>query len=174
MTTILSRADIGWWLRHGAIGGFVAGIPFALFEMAAAAMMMGAEATTMPLRMIGAIALGADALEPSFPLLTAAGAGIVLHMALSTVYGLAFGVAVGALPVLRSPGLLIAAGVAYGLALWVVNFFLIAPVAGWKWFPNQTDPIVQIVAHGLIFGAVLGGYLTFARRRVEARRGAGA
>jgi hypothetical protein len=64
--------DLGWWVKQGAIGGIIAGIVFALFEMIAAALMMGADAFVMPLRMIGAIALGptkdddgAERAEPS-------------------------------------------------------------------------------------------------------------
>jgi hypothetical protein len=167
MTVSAMRAsDIGWWLRQGAIGGFIAGIPFALFEMAAAAVMMGPEASTMPLRMIGAIPLGAAALEPTYPLATAALTGVVVHMVLSTINGAIFGAVVGSVPALQPSAPLVVGAVVYGLALWVVNFFVIAPIAGWTWFPEATDPLVQIVAHGVLFGGVLGGYLALVRRRM--------
>ncbi|RWM80607.1 MAG: hypothetical protein EOR83_25535, partial [Mesorhizobium sp.] len=61
-TPVTSR-DIRWGLQQGAVAGIVAGIVFAAFEMAASAFMMGAEASFMPLRMIGAIALGPEALD---------------------------------------------------------------------------------------------------------------
>lgn len=56
-----------------------------------------------------------------------------------------------------------AAGI-YGLALWIVNFYLIAPAAGWSWFPERTNMVVQFIAHTLLFGMVLGIYLDRAGR----------
>ena len=52
----------------------VAGLIFAAFEMLAAAILMGPDAAMTPLRMIGAIALGAEALEPGYSVMVAAAA----------------------------------------------------------------------------------------------------
>ena len=49
--------------------------------------------------------------------------------------------------------------------LWVVNFYLIAPIFGWTWFPEMTDPLVQFVAHAGFFGVPLGLYVAWALRR---------
>lgn len=35
----------------------------------------------------------------------------------------------------------------------------IAPVAGWTWFPEQTNPVVQLLAHAFFFGAPVGWYV---------------
>ena len=35
------------------------------------------------------------------------------------------------------------------------HFYVIAPLFGWTWFPNDTNPIVQFVAHAFFFGTVL-------------------
>src|SRR5918994_2121346 len=78
-------------LGQGAIAGIVAGLVFAAFEMAASAFMMGVEAFFMPLRMIGAIVLGPEALDPGYPLLTASIAGVIVHLILAIVYGIVFG-----------------------------------------------------------------------------------
>lgn len=43
-----------------------------------------------------------------------------------------------------------------GLALWIVNFYVIAPLFGWTWFPNGTNPVVQFIAHTVFYGTVLG------------------
>lgn len=155
------QPDTGRWLVQGAIGGVIAGLIFALFEMVMATVLMGAEAFFMPLRMIGAIALGAGALEPSYSLATAAIAGLVVHMILSPIFGVVFALLASLAPAARRmPGALIAAAGVYGLLLWIVNFFVIAPLAGWVWFPNGTNAVVQIIAHAAFFGAVLGLYLT--------------
>jgi hypothetical protein len=36
---------------------------------------------------------------------------------------------------------------AYGLFLWFINFSIIAPSAGWNWFPSQTNQAVHILMH---------------------------
>jgi uncharacterized membrane protein YagU involved in acid resistance len=140
-----------WALRQGAIGGIVAGLIFAAFEMIASAMMQGAGAFFMPLRMIGAIALGPAALEPSYSLLVAGVAGVGVHMVLAIVYGAVFAALFCGL---RSVWLMTALGAAYGTALWLINFYLIAP-AMLPWF-QQANQMLQFWAHAVFFGAVLG------------------
>jgi len=54
---------------------------------------------------------------------------------------------------------------AAGLGLWLVNFYVIAPIGGWTWFPEDTIPLRQFIAHTFFYGAVLGLYLNFAARR---------
>jgi hypothetical protein len=166
-TGAYERSDLTRWVGQGIIGGIVAGIIFAIFEMAVAAMQMGGEALFMPLRMIGGIALGEQALDPSTSLLVAVAAGLVVHMILSAAYGGAIGGVAAAVPLLRSGTLpLVAWASVAGLALWIVNFYAIAPIAGWRWFPEETDPLIQFVAHTFFFGSVLGLYLD---RMVRAR-----
>jgi hypothetical protein len=158
--------DLGWWLKHGAIGGLIAGIVFAMFEMIVAALMMGMSAFWMPMRMIGGIVLGMPALDPSYPLVTAALTGFILHMVLSTLYGVIFGAVVSFIPQLaRSTAILVVAASVFGLLLWLVNFFVIAPAAGWTWFPEKTSPLVQFIAHTFFYGTALGVYLNWAGAR---------
>ena len=52
---IRSGADLGWWLKRGAVDGILVGIAFIVFELLFAAAMLGADAFGTPLRMIGAI-----------------------------------------------------------------------------------------------------------------------
>lgn len=154
------------WLVRGALIGVVAGIVFAMFEMIAAWAM--GDGFWMPLRMIGAIVLGEEALEGSYSLAGAATAGAVVHMALSALYGAVFGALLALVPVLRgSAGLLVAAGSLYGLALWLVNFYVVAPIA-FEWF-QDANAVVQFVAHVVFFGALLGG--SFARVAPRAEPG---
>jgi uncharacterized membrane protein YagU involved in acid resistance len=152
-------------LRFGAgpavVAGIIAGLLFAGFEVAAAAVMTGPEAVFMPLRMIGAIVLGAEALDPSYSLVTAASAGVIVHMVLSIVFALVFALFA---PVTSSPAILTVSGIAFGIVLWVVNFYAIAPVMGWDWFPEQTNPVIQFVAHAFFFGWPVGWYLSSTSR----------
>ena len=144
------------WLVPGALLGVVAGVAFALFEMIAASAM--GDGFWMPLRMIGAIILGEGALETSYSLTQAALVGAVLHMVLSGLYGAVFGVLCALVHALRTNrGLLVAGASLYGLGLWIVNFYVIAPIA-FEWF-QDADPIVQFVAHTFFYGALLGALL---------------
>ena len=144
------------WLLPSVLFGMLAGVVFALFEMLAAWAM--GDGFWMPLRMIGAIVLGEEALEASYSLTGAAATGAVVHMVLSALFGAAFGVLLAAVPgVGASRGVLVAAASLYGLALWIVNFYVIAPVA-FEWF-QDADPVVQFFAHTVFFGALLGALL---------------
>lgn len=147
----VTRSEVPWALRQGALAGIIAGLVFAVFEMAASAVMMGAEAATAPLRMIGAIALGEQALDPGYSILAAGLAGVTVHMILSIIYGAVFAAVAGGL---RPGPALIGLASAYGFALWLLNFYLIAPAA-FPWFADA-DPAVQFVAHTFFFGSVLG------------------
>jgi hypothetical protein len=152
----------GWWLRHGVAGGVLAGLVFAAFEILAAATTDGTGAWLGPLRMIGAIVLGRWAMDLGAPLLPPVAVGLILHVGLSAAFGGVFGAMAGA-GVAGPTTRLVASGGAYGLLLWLVNFHMIAPIAGWRWFPDGTDPVVQLVAHVLFYGAPLGLYLTRTR-----------
>jgi len=101
-------------------------------EMIIAAL-MGMDAF-MPPRMIAGIALGKSAMEPGTPLMTAALTGMLLHFVLSIVYGLIFAWLVANIRALQSTAAVIAAGTFYGLLLWLINFYISAPPAGWVWF----------------------------------------
>jgi hypothetical protein len=60
------------------------------------------------------------------------------------------------------------AGTLLGLALWVFNFYVVAPIA-FPWF-GMANPVVQFVAHAFFFGTVLG-VIVGSRVETESRRG---
>lgn len=167
--TTARQASAASTLRAGLVGGAIAGIVFAMFEMMAAAALNGTDAFFMPLRMIGGIGLGMSAMDPSTSLLTAGAVGLVIHMALSMMYGGAVVLVANAVPALRrTTGALAVFASAAGFALWVVNFFVLARVFGWAWFPDGQNVAVQVVAHTVAFGSVLG--LLLDRLAFRARR----
>jgi len=43
-----------------------------------------------------------------------------------------------------------------GFGLWIMNFFVLAGVFGWTWFPDSQNVAVQFVAHTFMYGSVLG------------------
>jgi hypothetical protein len=142
--------------------GVTAGLIFAVFEMLASALLMGFEAAVMPLRMIGAMVLGPEALDPGYSLGVAATAGVIVHLTLSIVFASIFAAIVSPMAARAVPagaGTLALAGVAFGIVLWLVNFYLVAPLAGWTWFPERTNPVVQFLAHAFFFGLPVGWML---------------
>lgn len=159
------RAPTADWALTGAVFGFVAGITMAMFEMIfAAAMGMSALA---PLRMIAGIALGADVAAGAGSTATAVIVGMLVHFALSALYGTVFAALVSFIPNLRSSKSGIAAFASvFGLALWLVNFYVIAP-ALFPWF-TEANPLAQFIGHTFFYGAVLGGLID-AKLKVPAR-----
>ena len=160
----VTRSEVPWAIRQGAVAGVVAGVVFAAFEMIVGAVMMGLPAFWTPLRMIGAIALGPQALDPGYALVAAGLAGLAVHVALSVVYGGVFAALAGGL---RSGAAMIGAASAYGFALWLLNFYVIAPAA-FPWF-GDASPMVQLIAHTFFFGSVLGFYLWRSHERLLSR-----
>lgn len=155
-----ARSDLGSWLLHGLLGGILAGIVFAMFEMLVGFLQMGGEGMFMPLRMIGGMVLGEQALDPATSLLVAGTAGVIVHMVLSAMYGVLIALVAAVVPALRSATVpLVAWAMFGGFALWILNFYVVAPIAGWNWFPQETDPLIQFIAHTFVFGALLGIYL---------------
>jgi hypothetical protein len=147
----LSTAVIG--IARGAILGTIAGVAFIVFEMALSVVLAGD--AVAPLRMIAAILLGPAALTDAVTPYGLVIIGLMVHFFLAALFGALF-----ALPTLPyaghrgRAGLTVVLGIAFGLVLWGIDFYLIAP-ALFPWF-THANPWVQIVAHGLFFGAVLG------------------
>lgn len=163
------HVETGWWIKHGIIGGIIGAIGMLMAEMIIAAL-MGMDAFAPP-RMIAGIALGPSAMQPSTPLVTAALVGMMLHFVLSIVYGLIFAWIVTNVRALQSRAAVIGSATVFGLLLWLVNFYVIAPPAGWVWFPTMANPVQQFVSHTFFFGTVLGVYLD---RALASRREAAA
>lgn len=83
-----------------------------------------------------------------------------MHLGLSGVFGHIFGLIALAVPgTARTGTTLVRLAGAYGLLLWLVNYYAVAPAAGWRWLPERSDPVVQLLAHALLYGVSLGVYL---------------
>jgi hypothetical protein len=155
MTQTLERA----WARRALTGGLVAGIAFVAFEMVASAVLMGVDAAFLPLRMIAGIMLGAQALNPTYPLISVLPITLVVHLILSMAFALIFVAVLQPTSALRSTTTLLLSTSIYGLVLWLVNFYVIAPIMGWGWFADETNPLVQFLAHTFFYGWILGAWL---------------
>lgn len=147
------------WAKTGMIAGIIGGIAFAVFEMIVAGIIAGN--LFAPFRMISAVVLGQQALTPQVSLATAILAGTLVHMVYSIVAGAVFALIIAAIAPLHSSrwATVLSASV-LGLVMWVVNFYLIAPAAGWMWFPERASQFWQgFVAHTFLYGAVVGWYI---------------
>ena len=140
---------------HAIPLGLLAGLGFAAFQMLTAAWQMGSHGLFMPLRMIGAILLGREALDRSYGVTYAATIGLMVHVTLSIGFAVLF---VGLFQpgrTFRSMPQLLVAGCLYGFLLWIVNLYVLAPIFEWYWFPDQTNPAIQLLAHTLFYGCPL-------------------
>jgi hypothetical protein len=142
--------------------GLAAGVVFAVAEIVAALIMN--EPAIMPIRMVASIALGEIALT-SGSLGLVISVGLLLHFALSALFGLLY----GAMVVLFSQNTRASyagqalLGLMFGVTLWFVNFQLIARSA-YPWL-HATPELLQATLHAVAFGLPLGGLLASAQRR---------
>ena len=167
MRDAVAPRGIRWWDRQGLRGGVLAGIGFAVVELVMMDLRGGHLVVARFLRRIAATWIGPQALAPDFPFTTVAVVGTIIHFGLAALLGLIFTwmteSRVHALA--RSRVQLLLAATGYGLLLWPLNVYLIAPFVGWEWFVRETEPTVQAAAH-LCYGLLLGLYLD---RRVGPR-----
>jgi hypothetical protein len=85
---------------------------------------------------------------------------------LSAAYGIAIAGVARYVPALASSATILIVWTSLaGFGLWLVNFYVIAPIGGWTWFPEGTNAVVQFVAHTFFYGTVLGVYLNATARR---------
>lgn len=142
--------------------GILAGIVFAMMEMVGAAIM--GNPPLMPFRMFASLAMGAEALETTAAA-TAFFVGAAVHLGLSAVYGLIYtSVSAQLTPQARTSwGRQAGIGLAFGVALWLVNFQVIARF----WFPWFLDApqLPQAMMHAVFFGLPLGLMCAGAERR---------
>ncbi|CAN5838916.1 hypothetical protein BH23ACT11_BH23ACT11_13000 [soil metagenome] len=152
------------WVVAGLVAGLISGIVFLVFEMLAAGILTAS--AFGPPRMMGATVLGEGALppQPTLGLAAVLPVALLVHFALSGAFGVVFGAAAGILQFLRSSrAILIAAATVFGLGLWIVNFYVMAPILGWNWFA-MANPVVQFVAHTFVFGLPVGLLIAFRAR----------
>ena len=139
--------------RAAAWAGVIAGAVFMMLEMLMVRLFMG-ESPWAPPQMIAAMALGKDVLPPPDTyapfdmkiMLTA----MLIHFPLAIVYGLVVGWLVHRFD--WAGGLAI--GALFGIGIYIVNFYLVAPAA-FPWF-QMAQNWISVFAHAM-FGLIAGG-----------------
>jgi hypothetical protein len=150
-------ADSRQRTRHpvadGVLAGLGAGGVFIVAEMIINAVL--GKPFFGPLRLIGSIVLGPQALDPSYPFRSAIISGLIVHLVLSIVFSFVFLFLVITAKLSRGTSELMLLGFAYGVILWIVNFYLIAPKA-FPQFANVTPFWNGFLAHSVFYGIPLG------------------
>jgi uncharacterized membrane protein YagU involved in acid resistance len=142
---VLGRRDLrrlgshlGDLFTRGAIAGISAGFVFLLANMGYAT--STGKPALAPFMDISTIFHGTDRPASMTPTVDMLATGAVVHISLSIAFGIVFALLVAAFaPLLRNWLVLTAAGVGYGLALYVVNFQILGNTL-FEWFTNPTGP----------------------------------
>jgi hypothetical protein len=144
--------EVGERFTRGAIAGLVAGLVFLIATMGYVTT-KGLPAVA-PMIDISTIFHGQDRPVPNPDNVVV---GLVLHLTLSVAYGVVFAVLVSVLP--RRVLIVLAAGVAYGLLLYVVNFQIFGRTL-FPWFTNPEGPDqgFEVFIHA-VFGFLLGPFV---------------
>jgi hypothetical protein len=143
--------------------GLVAGMIFALAEIVVAGRIGN---PLLPVRMAASVILGASAVDtPSVGVVAIVGLG--MHLVLSALFGLAYGLLDGNRPQEpeRSPARQAGFGTLYGLGLWLIDFQVIGRLTH-PWF-LAVPQLGQALMHSFFFGLPLA--LMYVQRARHAR-----
>ncbi|WP_019141861.1 hypothetical protein [Noviherbaspirillum massiliense] len=135
-----------------AVSGFVAGAVLMVLEMLWSTNLMGATPWTMS-HMIAAIVTGPDALQSHAFSVSIVALSLVIHYVLGIVFGMILAAIIAPFHLDSSPAMVLLVGAAYGLVLYLVNFYGMARI--FTWFADVRG-WPALIAH-LIFGMVAAG-----------------
>lgn len=139
-------------VRIGAGAGLLSGAVFVIMLVAAAA--MNEQRPFQPLGMFASLVMGEGAVysTSSMPMVV----GTLVTITLSMIFGAIYGVLTSLVSLqTRSNWAMEAmAGVAFGAALWLINFQLFARLL-FPWLASGPQ-LVLVIAHTLFFGVPLG------------------
>jgi hypothetical protein len=141
------------WLGKAAVAGVVAGMAMAMVAMVIAA--IAGDGFWAPPRALTGTLFGAEYAGSGFALGSVV-VGMIVHMMLSAAFGVVYALLVGLATRALGVGPQVAAGMAWGLVLWAVNTFLIAPRLSGGELMTEAMPAWTWLAVHLLFGAMLG------------------
>jgi len=150
---------------HGARAGLLAGVALGAVEIAASTIL--SDDSSLPFDFAAALIVGPEALLPAFPVAASLALGTILHVLLSIVFGVAFlgGLAL-TFQLSARPSLMILYGMAFGVAVWEINFLAVLPVIAPE-LTGRLDLARQlwngIVSYCFVYGPVLAAYVIWVR-----------
>jgi len=165
MGSPVERRDTWELVTHGARAGLLAGITLGLVEILASAVLRGDP--WLPFDFAAAIVVGPEALSPGFPVAASAMLGIVIHVLLSMVFGVAFLAALALMFQLSArPWLMLLYGVLFGITVWEMDFLAVLPVIA-PALRGRLDLATQlwngIASYCLAYGPALAAYVIWVR-----------
>lgn len=144
---------LGRLLAYGVAAGLFAGFAFILANMWYA--ITQDKPAIAPLLAISTIFRGSDmpALMPESRVPMEAIIGLIVHLGLSATFGIGFALLV---PLFRRKTELVVGGFLYGLALYLINFQVIARLF-FEWFQDPRGPnqVFELIIHPLAYGLLL-------------------
>jgi hypothetical protein len=160
MRTMVQSVPRG--IKEGISFGIVAGIIFAVVEVVVAGGL--GQSGLMPLRMFASVVMGSGAMTTTEIAATVV-VGVIVHFVLSALFGAIYGMVDARLdPRHRASwGSQAVFGMVYGVALWFVNFQIIARIL-YPWFLGPPQGL-QMMMHALAFGLPLGLMFAATERR---------
>lgn len=143
--------DVGMICTRGVTAGLFGGFAFILANMWFSA--AHGKPAVAPLLAISTIFHGSamPEMQPAEVVI-----GLVTHFALSLVFGVVFAAVVAFLRLAERPLVLVGAGLAYGLLLYLVNFQILSRLF-FPWFvnPNGPNQLFELWIHPIGFGLFL-------------------
>ncbi len=162
----LSHTCLETWclIKQGLKGGLLAGISLGVFQMITGWLVQGNIFYQM--KMLAGMVVGPIALEAWHPLSVSVPIGGTILLLMSMFLAVVFVILLAYLPwPIVTPFRVMIASSAYGLAIWLVGFYVIAPFFGWSWFYKTTNPFLQgFIANVIFFGLVLGIFLVYGEK----------
>ncbi len=157
---VTMQRNASTWTRvglAGAVAGIVAGLVMAVYAMLASATFLHQGFFT-PLYGIASPIIGPGAMGTSMKHglyfdFGPAMLGVIVHLLWSALYGIIFGLIVGAARL--KGGLALVAGLVYGLLVFLFMSYVILPIVGVASMPGMVG-YPSFIAEHLIFGGVLG------------------
>jgi hypothetical protein len=161
----VERRDAWELATHGARAGLLAGLALGLVEILASGVLRGDP--SLPFDFAAAIVVGPEALSPGFPVAASVMLGIVIHVLLSVLFGVAFLTALALTFQLSArPWLMLLYGSLFGVTVWEVNFLAVLPVIA-PALSGRLDRATQlwngIASYCLVYGPVLAAYVIWVR-----------
>jgi hypothetical protein len=161
----VERRDAWELATHGARAGLLAGLGLGIVEILASAVLRGDP--SLPFDFAAAIVVGPEALSPGFPVAASVMLGIVIHVLLSTMFGVAFLTALALTFQLSArPWLMLLYGLLFGVAVWEVDFLAVLPVIA-PALSGRLDLATQlwngIASYCLVYGPILAAYVILVR-----------
>lgn len=163
VATVPARAELGDRVSRGTLAGMAAGLVFLVANMLWAT--RSDLPAVAPLVDISTIFNFDDVANPTTENMFI---GLVTHLTLSAIFGVAFALMV---PFMRDLRQLVAGGLAYGVALYLINFQILGRTA-FPWFQEGPDQVFELFAHAG-FGLLLVPFFVGRRFTAVVRPSAG-